>query len=104
MKFQKAKEIYEKYLGLENVDPTLVRCLYNQLLRSFSSVIVKLKISRQKLQKHAGLDQSLVNAQVVMIYGMEAHNRCYSSTHLTPKKFSSQRSQLSLSLCSISAH
>jgi len=24
MKFQKAKEIYEKYLALENIDPTLV--------------------------------------------------------------------------------
>ena len=24
MKFQKAKEIYEKYLVLENIDPTLV--------------------------------------------------------------------------------
>ena len=25
MKFQKAKEIYEKYLALENIDATLVR-------------------------------------------------------------------------------
>ena len=24
MKFQKAKEIYEKYLALEDIDPTLV--------------------------------------------------------------------------------
>ena len=30
MKFQKAKEIYEKYLVLENIDPTLVSYYFCQ--------------------------------------------------------------------------
>ena len=41
MKFQKAKEIYEKYLAVENIDPTLVStdCSFSSdSLQSLSSI------------------------------------------------------------------
>ncbi|XP_074613166.1 cleavage stimulation factor subunit 3-like isoform X2 [Acropora palmata] len=38
MKFQKAKEIYEKYLALENIDPTLVYIQYMKFARRSESI------------------------------------------------------------------